>query len=236
MNDRQSRLLQAIIDEFITTALPVGSKQIVEKGYFTVSGATVRNEMQNLAEQGFIVQPHTSAGRIPTARGYQVYVREHMQPSKSEKQVRKRFSELKDEYLKKKDQERVYDAIAMLSRMTPNVAFATVPHKERVYYLGLCNCLKQPEFLVDPRLASGIAEVLEEQFDTLISSLDVSDEVRCYIGEENVLEQVQSCSIMMTSFDVRGEKGVVGILGPMRMDYSYNHVALDLIADMLRTH
>tara|TARA_Y100000310_G_C20611344_1_gene778151 strand:- start:265 stop:975 length:711 start_codon:yes stop_codon:yes gene_type:complete len=235
MNERQSRLLQAIIDEFITTAVPVGSKQIVEKGYFDCSGATVRNEMQTLAEEGFIVQPHTSAGRIPTARGYRTYVRECIKPSKCEKQVRKRFAELKTEYFKRKDQERVYDAVAMLSRMTPNVVFATVPHKERVYYLGLCNVLKQPEFLVDPRLASGIAEVLEEKFDTLLGSLEVDEQVRCYIGEENLLEQVQSCSVMMTSFAVRADDGVIGILGPMRMDYAYNQVVLDVVADMLRS-
>lgn len=235
MNERQSRLLHAIIDEFISTAIPVGSKQIVDKGYFEVSGATVRNEMQILADEGFIVQPHTSAGRIPTAQGYRTYVREHMKPSVREKQVRKRFSELKEEYFKRKDQELVYDAVSMLSRMTPNVAFATVPHKDHVFYLGLCNVLRQPECLVDPRLASGIAEVLEEQFDTLLSSLEIDNQVRCYIGEENILEQIQSCSILMTAVSIGGETGAIGILGPMRMDYSYNHTALDLVADMLRS-
>ncbi|MCA9371056.1 MAG: hypothetical protein KC680_03800, partial [Candidatus Peregrinibacteria bacterium] len=170
MNERQSRLLQAIIDEFIATALPVGSKQIVEKGYFDVSGATVRNEMQILAEEGFIEQPHTSSGRVPTAIGYRVYVREHLKPTKHEVQVRKQFETLKEHYFKRKDQEYVYDAVAMLSRMTPNVVFATVPHKDRVFYLGLSNVLRQPEFIADPRMACGIAEVLEESFSRLLDS------------------------------------------------------------------
>lgn len=225
----------AIIDEFITTALPVGSKQIVEKGYFDVSGATVRNEMQILAEEGFIVQPHTSAGRIPTPQGYRLYVREFLKPGKHEVQVRKKFDLLKEEYFKRKDQERVYDAVAILSRMTPNVVFATVPHKNRVFYLGLCNVLRQPEFLVDPSLASGIAEVLEEKFSKLLSKFPIDNTVQFYIGDENALPEIQSCSLMVTSYAVRGTEGVIGVLGPMRMDYGYNTVALAMIADLLRS-
>lgn len=234
MNERQSRLLQAIIDEFISTAIPVGSKQIVERGYFDVSGATVRNEMQILAEEGFIEQPHTSSGRVPTAIGYRMYVREHMKPTQYEKQARKQFETLKDQYYKRKDQELVYDAVTMLSRMTPNVVFATVPHKDRVFYLGLCNVLKQPEFVVNPQLASGVAEVLEDSFSQLLDRLVIDETVRYYIGDEHAFDQINSCSVMLTSYQVRGTDGVIGILGPMRMDYAYNTVALDLVADMLR--
>ena len=225
----------AIIDEFIATALPVGSKQIVEQGYFDVSGATVRNEMQILAEEGFIVQPHTSAGRIPTPQGYRLYVREFLKPAKHELQVRKKFDLLKEEYFKRKDQERVYDAVAILSRMTPNVVFATVPHKDRVFYLGLCNVLRQPEFLVDPSLASGIAEVLEEKFSKLLSEFAIDNTVQFYIGDENVLPEIQSCSLMVTSYAVRSTEGVIGILGPMRMDYGYNTAALEMVAGLLRS-
>ncbi len=235
MNERQARLLQAIIDEFIATALPVGSKQIVSHGHFEVSGATVRNEMQILSEEGFIAQPHTSSGRIPTAQGYRVYVREFLKPGKHEVLVRKKFDLLKGEYFKRKDQERVYDAVAILSRMTPNVVFATVPHKDRVFYLGLCNVLRQPEFLHDPSLASGIAEVLEEKFSKLLAKFPIDETVQYYIGDENALEQIQSCCLMVTSYAVRDTDGVIGILGPMRMDYGYNTAALDLAADLLRS-
>lgn len=235
MNERQSRLLQAIIDEFITTALPVGSKQIVDSGFFDVSGATVRNEMQILSDEGFIMQPHISSGRVPTALGYRTYVREHMKPNAYEKAVRQKFMSLKDQYFQKKDQERVYDAVALLTHMIPNIAFATVPHKERVYYLGLCNVLRQPEIREDPTLASGIAEVLEEHLSNMLDEIEVDDKVRYYIGEDNILEQIHSCSLMVTNYTVRGHEGVVGILGPMRMDYGYNTVVLDLITDMLRS-
>ena len=124
MNTRQAKLLMAIIDEFITTALPVGSKQIIESGRFAVSGATIRNEMRLLGEEGFIEQPHISAGRIPTAKGYRMYVQEFMEPTAHELKVRKKFETLKQQYEERKDQERVYEAVALLSQMMPNLAFA----------------------------------------------------------------------------------------------------------------
>lgn len=234
MNQRQARLLQAIIDQFISTALPVGSKQLVECGSFRVSGATIRNEMQILSEAGFIAQPHVSAGRIPTAKGYRAYVQQYLDPSRHQKDVQKRFSDLKQVYFQRKDQERVFEAVSLLAHMIPDVAFATVPHKHRVYYVGLANVLRQPEFQSNPQLASGVAEVLEEQLNNFLENVEVDDQIRYYIGEEHLLNQIQSCSIILTEYQVRDKKGVVGILGPMRMDYGYNTAALEMVADLVR--
>lgn len=236
MNERQSRLLKAIIDQFIDTALPVGSHHIIEAGMFHVSCATVRNEMRFLGEEGYLEQPHVSAGRIPTGKGYRMYVQKYLEPSKAEKEVRQCFDGLKEQYFCRKDQEHVFDAVAMLAHMTPNVAFATVPHKHRVYFLGLANVLRQPEFKANPQMASGVAEVLEDQLSDVVDSLKVDEKVRCYIGNEHVLPQIQSCSIIVTEYAVRDQKGVVGILGPMRMDYEFNTVALDMVAQLLRSY
>ncbi|ALM10080.1 MAG TPA: hypothetical protein DEB30_03635 [Candidatus Peribacter riflensis] len=236
MDVRQSKLLVAIIDQFIESALPVGSKRLLESGDFCCSSATLRNEMARLTEEGFLEQPHVSAGRIPTAKGYRMYVQELLEPTRHEITVRRRFQSLKEQYFQRKDQERVYEAVALLAHMIPNVAFAKVPHKPQVYYLGLSNVLKQPEFQGDPRLGSGIAEVLEEHLHRLLSTIEVDERVRYYIGDEHLLPQIPSCSLMVTKYMVRGEGGIIGILGPMRMDYAYNAVALDLIADLLRSH
>ena len=233
MNSRQAKLLTAIIDQFIQTAVPVGSKNLLEAAGFDVCGATIRNEMRFLCEEGFLEQPHVSAGRIPTAKGYRVYVQKFMEPSIQEKKVRQRFESLRDRYFKRKDQERVYEAVALLSHMVPNIAFATVPHKSQVYYLGLANTLRQPEFQLNPLLATGVCEVLETRLNDLIENITVDDTVRSYIGEEHLLPQIQSCSMMITRF---GDKGVIGILGPMRMDYAYNSIAIDMVVGLLRSH
>jgi heat-inducible transcriptional repressor len=119
--------------------------------------------------------------------------------------------------------------------MIPNVAFATVPHKPGVYYLGLANILRQPEFQLNPSLATGVVEVLEERLSELIDQVLVDGKTRYYIGEEHIFEKIQSCSLIVTEYRVRDRRGIIGILGPMRMDYAYNTVALELVADLLRS-
>ncbi|MFH0770914.1 MAG: hypothetical protein V1926_06100 [Candidatus Peregrinibacteria bacterium] len=235
MNERQGKLLVAIIDQFIATALPVGSKKLLEAGDFCCSSATIRSEMGFLEDEGFLGQPHVSAGRIPTAKGYRAYVQEFMEPSRTERAVRRRFDALKEQYFRRKDQERVYEAVALLAHMIPNAAFATVPHKNNVYFMGLANVLKQPEFQGNPLLASGVAEFLEEKLSRILEQVEIDERVRYYLGDEHILERVPSCSLMVTAYSVRGQAGAIGVLGPMRMDYAYNTVALTLVADLLRS-
>ncbi len=235
MNTRQAKLLSAIIDQFIQTAEPVGSLNLLLNTEFQVSGATLRNEMRLLCQEGFLEQPHVSAGRIPTAKGYQVYVQEFIEPSKEMQKVRKTFDRLKQAYVQRKDQEKIYEAVTLLSHMIPNVAFATVPHKDMVYYLGLANALRQPEFQQSPGMASGVVEVLESGLSELLDDAALDDTVHTYIGEGHLLPQIQSCSMLVTRYEVRGMHGAIGILGPMRMDYAYNTAALDLIRDFLKT-
>lgn len=74
LDDRKTAILRAIVEEYIATALPVGSSHIAKSQEFAVSSATVRNDMAALEREGFLTQPHTSAGRIPTDKGYRFFV------------------------------------------------------------------------------------------------------------------------------------------------------------------
>ena len=74
LDDRKKQVLQAIVDDYVTTYEPVGSKALIERHDFTVSSATLRNEMAELERMGYIEKPHTSAGRIPSDKGYREYV------------------------------------------------------------------------------------------------------------------------------------------------------------------
>ncbi len=82
LTDRQLRLLQIIIDEFIENAQPVGSKAIIEKENIPLSSATIRNEMAQLEELGYLEKTHTSSGRIPSDKGYRYYVDHLLSPQK----------------------------------------------------------------------------------------------------------------------------------------------------------
>ena len=74
LNERKKKILQIIIEDYISSAEPVGSRTIARKYDLGLSPATIRNEMADLEEMGYIIQPHTSAGRIPSDKGYRLYV------------------------------------------------------------------------------------------------------------------------------------------------------------------
>ena len=80
LDDRKKQVLQAIVDDYVSTYEPVGSKALIERHNFTVSSATLRNEMAELEKLGLIEKPHTSAGRIPSDKGYREYVDSLMHP------------------------------------------------------------------------------------------------------------------------------------------------------------
>ena len=79
MDERKRKILQAIIDDYIDTAEPIGSRTIARKHELGLSSATIRNEMADLEEMGYLAQPHTSSGRVPSDKGYRLYVDQLMQ-------------------------------------------------------------------------------------------------------------------------------------------------------------
>src|SRR5438552_7752635 len=101
LTDRRQRLLRFIIDEYVSTAQPVGSNALVEKYGLPVSAATIRNEMAALEDEGYIAQPHTSAGRVPTDLGYRYYVEALMRESalsiNEQRLIRHQFYQVQDQ-------------------------------------------------------------------------------------------------------------------------------------------
>ena len=79
LSSRRQRILCALIEEYVANACPVGSRTIAENHQLGVSSATIRNELSALEEAGYITQPHTSAGRVPTDAGYRTFVDELLQ-------------------------------------------------------------------------------------------------------------------------------------------------------------
>src|SRR5690554_3188689 len=104
LGERKLQILQAIIEDYITTAEPVGSRTIAKKYGIGISSATIRNEMSDLEEMGYLEQPHTSAGRIPSDKAYRLYVDKLMKttaPSKEQMEAIKEYYEKKLEETEK---------------------------------------------------------------------------------------------------------------------------------------
>ena len=143
MTDRQTQILSSIIQLYADSAEPVSSRELAR--IFGLSSATIRSEMGALEEQGYIFQPHISAGRVPTDKGYRYFVnnmasQDQTTPNKSVQTIAKRVDSLKD---------RTDGAIKMaaetLSDLTGNMAFATL--SDSVYFHGMGHLFSQPEFL-----------------------------------------------------------------------------------------
>lgn len=234
--ERKQEVLKAIVKHFIQTAEPVGSQTILVSYNFSVSPATIRNDMASLEKEGLIFQPHTSAGRIPTEEAYRVYVEDKNEYDSAKKLALTVLKKAQDEYKTQKVKNRVYDAVELIARATDNVSFATLPDNNRTFYLGLANVLRQPEFLHDSIRASQVVEVLEKNdyFVSLLQELKLEKEVKIFIGKENILEQIQSCSLMVAPYNIDGYKGFFGILGPIRMNYPFNKVILEEVQKLLQ--
>jgi transcriptional regulator of heat shock response len=227
MHDRQQQLLLAIIEQFIRTAIPVGSRTIVREYRMKISPATIRNEMARLEDQGLLEQPYTSAGRVPTTKGYRFFVESLKAQEKEERLAKTAFDREMERYQNQLERQQVYRAVDILSKVADNLAFATLPDNHQTIFLGLSNVLRQPEFFQHPEMATRVVEVLEHDFITMIKTLEIDKQVRVYIGEENLIPQFQSCSMLITRYKLGSRVGCLGVLGPMRMRYSYNKAALE---------
>ena len=234
MDFRQQKILEAILDSFIRNALPVGSKHLTEFYEFDLSPATIRNEMAILEEEGYITQPHTSAGRIPTSRAYRLLVDQMKVEQQVMNKAKRDIEVIRDQYYLKKTKEKLYDIVSILAGVTDNVSFATLPDKNRVFYIGISNILKKPEFASQLEKATQVVEVLENQLSGVLGEMKIDGEGAIYIGEENILPEFQSCSLLAIPYSYEGFRGVIGILGATRMDYAYNMAALKSATQLLR--
>lgn len=232
--DRKQEILRAIIKHFVQTAEPVGSKTILVSYRFSVSPATIRNDMASLEREGLIYQPYTSSGRVPTDSGYRLYVDEIADYKAARKNALSTIKKIREEYNAEKIREHIYDAVSLLSRASKSVSFATLPDNKRTFYLGVSNVLRQPEFTSDSIRASQVLEVLEnnDNFRNLLDNLDIDDSVKIFIGKENILEKIQSCSLMVTKYEKDGFTGYFGILGPTRMNYPFNSAILEEVKNL----
>ena len=129
LDKRKAFILATVVYEYIATAEPVASQTLTEKYQLGVSSATVRNELADLEAAGYLVQPHTSAGRIPSDAGYRTFVDQLMQPESLRPEDRRRIrDELRD--ASQELDEIIDGATRLLGRLSKNLAFATKPSND----------------------------------------------------------------------------------------------------------
>jgi len=236
LDERKQKILQAIIHDYLETAQPVGSRHIWRKYRLGVSPATIRNEMADLEEEGFLKHPYTSAGRIPSDKGYRYYVDHLMRAGHLTQREEITIDHAYTERSFSMDNI-IHQTLHILSRLTPYAAMMMTRGKRenRVYYHGISNIASQPEFSESEHLKH-ILKVFEEE--TLLSSMlnDYSeeDDVTIRIGSENKYKEIRDCSVVVTSCRFEeDELGSIGILGPTRMFYDRTRTVINHISERL---
>lgn len=208
MTERQSQLLTHLVERYITQAEPVSSASLADR--LEVSSATVRNELAQLEKDGYIYQPHTSAGRIPTVAGYRYYLDTALQMKKPTAAHQKEVVQAL------KSQESVKNVAKHVSELTKQaVLVAFTPYD--FYYTGISKLFAQPEFQ-DQKTVISISSVLDRLDEMLQQVYDqVGNEPTILIGDENPFSD--QCSLIALQARLRSEKGVFAVLGPLRIDY-----------------
>lgn len=215
MTDRQKQILHAIVEQYAEVASPVGSNLLAK--VFKVSSATIRAEMAELERHGFIMQPHTSAGRVPTDKGYREYVNT--------------LAEIKDELHHEQRGERalaarvqhggaperiIRNAVDTLVELTHNLGIATIGNQ--LYISGLSNLFGQPEF-IDSRQVQQVARLLDN-LEPWLREAAPNKPLSVYIGAENPIGRAANVSLIISRFrSPYSDQSYIGVLGPTRQSY-----------------
>ncbi len=232
LSPRQEALLDTIITEYTTTAKPVSSGQLAELERLDISPATVRNVMAELEEAGYLHQPHTSAGRIPTELAWRWYVKRVMPEHHVEKRERdhleavaKSHRDSEQEMLRK-----LAKALAEIIDETVIIAF----DRTDTYYTGLSNLFSQPEF-ADINALQNLSKVVDH-LDEVMARMyaHVGNDVRVLVGRDNPFST--SCGTLLGRYSMaKNSQGVIGFLGPMRQDYGEHMAILRFTQSLLQT-
>jgi len=233
LTERQEKLLNILIDVYIKTAEPVSSKSLEKSRFFDVSSATLRNEMNELEQMGYLAQLHTSGGRVPTDKGYRFYVdiitdtEECDIPIAWQKKIDSILSAIGSDphYINK-------TVAQLMSDLSDNVVIAGIAEDEDFYKTGLASLFEHPEFKEMDRVFNlmsffdefdRIFDQMEREFFGDIGRNKLFEDLNIFIGIENKIPAVQEETIMTSRYDL--PENIIGsltLIGPTRMDYKKN--------------
>lgn len=215
MTERQQLLLHAIVEQYAEVASPVGSSLLAK--VFNVSSATIRSEMAELERLGFITQPHTSAGRIPTDQGYRFYVNSISDSgheigggSRNQRALSARA------HSGGVPERTIRNTVDTLVELTHNLGIATLGNQ--LYMSGLSNLFGQPEFVQGAQVQQ-VARLLDN-LEPWLREAAPNKPLSVYIGRENPIGRSANCSLIISRFrSPYSDRSYIGVLGPTRQSY-----------------
>ena len=215
MTERQQKILNAIVEQYAEVASPVGSMLLAK--LFHVSSATIRAEMAELERLGYITQPHTSAGRVPTDKGYRLYVNNINESEGASLPERRAEKALAQRVQNAGAPERmIRNAVDTLVELTHNLGMATIGNQ--LYMSGLSNLFGQPEFINSMQVQQ-VAQLLDN-LEPWLREAAPNEPLSVYIGQENPIGRTAGCSLIISRFrSPFSDRSYIGTLGPTRQSY-----------------
>ena len=218
MTNRQIAILAAIIEQYAEIAVPVGS--VILAKLFNVSSATIRIEMARLEEMGLIMQPHTSAGRIPTDQGYRFYVNtlteQHANEQSQQLDRSARAIEARVNTYGDRADRAIRSAVDSLVDLTQNLGLATIG--DELYMSGIGNLFSQPEFMSGTH-AQSVARLLDN-LEPWLREAAPNEPLNVYIGSENPIGKTSGATLIISRFrSPYSDRSYIGVLGPTRQSY-----------------
>lgn len=216
MTERQIAILTSIIEQYAEVAAPVGSVTLAK--LFNVSSATIRSEMSKLEELGLIQQPHTSAGRIPTDKGYRFYVNlltNQQQPEQADRSSRAIEARVSNHGTRA--DRAIRSAVDSLVDLTQNLGLATIG--DELYLAGMGNLFSQPEFLGGVN-AQNVARLLDN-LEPWLREAAPNEPLNVFIGAENPIGKASGATLIISRFrSPYSDNSYIGVLGPTRQSYA----------------
>src|SRR5439155_95666 len=220
MDARHRDVLIAIIREYVDSAEPVGSRVLTRRHFPTLSPATIRNVMAELEETGYLAQPHTSAGRVPTDKAYRFYVNSFPPAQAAEAPpapgtLPTRRSGI-DGFM-----ERTSAHLSVATKLTGLLLAPPLLKGRTLYVSGAINMLDHPEFW-DIETTRDLLRTFEqkERLADLMTVLAEGEGLRVTIGEENPYSEMRECTLITSTYLYHDRVvGILGVVGPRRLPY-----------------
>jgi heat-inducible transcriptional repressor len=211
MTPRQRQILYAIVEAYAKSAEPVSSAVLCDQ--FDASSATLRAEMAELERQGYIMQPHISAGRVPTDKGYRAYVNSLEAPHSD---TRTEQALARQVHGAGEAERAIKNAVESLARVTGNMGLATIGGN--LFMSGMAALFQQPEFFGGQQ-AYEVARLLDSLEEWLAEAAP-NDPISVYIGGENPIGRASGATLIISRFmSPYSDRSYIGVLGPTRQQY-----------------
>jgi len=220
LTDRQVQILRAIVEEYSSTAEAVGSETLDRKYNLGVSPATIRNEMAYLVDLGYLKQPHTSAGRVPSPMAIKLYIKEMMKERSLT--VAEEVSAKEKVWEKRAELGEALRATSYeLARRTGSIGIA-ITDDMRIYHAGYAHILDLPEFF-DIDVTRTVLSMLDEasQLLDVLRRSNGQGDIHILLGDDFGNQLLEPVGMVYTDFQTPYHRGSIGVIGSSRLDYAY---------------